>query len=199
MVNATDKGLEGTWQSTLGPEQSYEARTKVREHGQQQYFKDIQTQYGDDMQISNGGIDSLDNLEDPVKVHYDFVLRQPQDASVLYLTPLIGDGWRKNPFRAAERKYPVELPYAMDETYIFSLEIPDGYAVDERPKSARVTLNGDKGQFEYLISQQDNLLQMRCRLRLNKAWFSAADYSSLRDFFGDVVKKEAEPIVLKKK
>ena len=199
MVNATDKGLEGTWQSTLGLDQSYKVRREIREHGQQQYFKDIQTRYGDDMQISNGGIDSLDNLEEPAKVHYDFTLKQQPDASVLYLTPVIGDGWRKNPFEAAERKYPVELPYAMDETYIFSLEIPDGYAVDERPKSARVTLNGDKGQFEYLISQQDNLLQMRCRLRLNKAWFSAADYSSLRDFFGDVVKKEAEPIVLKKK
>jgi len=43
------------------------------------------------------------------------------------------------------------------------------------------------------------MIQMRCRLRLNKAWFPAEDYASLRDFFTYVVKKENETIVLKKK
>ena len=42
-------------------------------------------------------------------------------------------------------------------------------------------------------------IQMRTRLRLNKAWFPAADYGNLRDFFAFVVKKEAETIVFKKK
>ena len=199
MMTGTDKGVEGTWQSTLGMQGSYETRREVREKGQQQYFKDIQTRYGDDITVGNGGIDSLALPEEPVKVHYEFVLKQPTGASLIYLSPLIGDGWRKNPFDATERKYPVELPYTVDETYIFSMEIPQGYAVDELPKSARVGLNGDQGQFEYLISQQNNQVQMRCRLRLNKAWFPASDYASLRDFFGFVVKKEAEQIVLKKK
>jgi hypothetical protein len=34
---------------------------------------------------------------------------------------------------------------------------------------------------------------------MNKAWFAPEEYSSLRDFFGFVVKKENEQIVLKKK
>ena len=199
LVSMTDKGVEGTWQSTPGAERSYEVRRSVSEHGQQQYFKDIQTRFGEDMEITNGGIDSLDRLEEPIKLHYDFVLKQAQDASVVYLNPLIGAGWRKNPFGAAERKYPVELPYAMDEVYVFSMEVPQGWVVDELPKSARIVLSGDQGQFEYLVAQQQGQVQMRCRLRLNKAWFPAADYSSLRDFFALVVKKEAETIVLKKK
>ena len=199
MLSSTERGLEGSWQSTLGTQQSYQARKEVREHGQQQFFKDIQTRYGDDIEISNGGIDSLGMPEQPVKVHYDFTLKQQMDASVIYLSPLIGDGWRKNPFEAAERKYPVELPYTMDQTFIFQMDIPQGYAVDELPKSTRVMLNGDQGQFEYLISPQGSQIQMRCRLRLNKAWYPAADYGDLRDFFAYIVKKEAEPIVLKKK
>jgi len=199
MMTSTDKGLEGSWQSTLGTQQSYETRKNVREHGQQQFFKDIQTQYGDDLAITNGGIDSLSLPEEPVKVHYEFVLKQQPGLSLIYLSPMLGDAWRKNPFEAAERKYPIELPYSMDENYIFSMDIPQGYAVDELPKSARVGLNGDQGQFEYLIAQQGDQIQMRCRLRLNKAWFPATDYSSLRDFFGYVVRKEAEQIVLKKK
>ncbi len=199
LLSGSDKGLEGTLQSTLGPQESYEVRRNVAEHGEQQYFKDIQTSYGDDADISNGGIDSLNRLEDPVLVHYDFALKQTAGASVLYLNPVMSDGWRENPFKAIDRKYPVEMPYVTDQTYVFSMDIPEGYVVDELPKSAKVALNGDQGYFEYLIQQQGEKIQMRCRVRLSKALFPPEDYSSLRDFFAFIVKKENEQIVLKKK
>jgi hypothetical protein len=199
LLSGSDKGLEGTLQSTLGPEESYQVRRDVAEHGEQQYFKNIQTSWGEDADISNGGIDSLTRLEDPVKIHYEFVLKQTPGASVLYFNPVMSGGWRENPFKAADRRYPVEMPYAIDQTYVFSMDIPEGYMVDELPKSAKVAFNGDQGYFEYLIQQQGDKIQMRCRVRLNKAFFAPEDYSSLRDFFAFIVKKENEQIVLKKK
>ena len=199
MLESTDKGLQGTLQSTLGPQESYDLRLAIAENGEKKYFKDIQTQYGDDADISNGKIDSLDRLEDPVKIQYDFTLKQQPDASVIYLNPVMAGGWRENPFTSAERKYPVEMPYAMDQTYVFSMEIPSGYVVDEMPKSAKVAFNVDQGYFEYLLQHQGDLIQMRCRVRLNKAVFPPDDYGGLRDFFAFIVKKENEQIVLKKK
>jgi len=195
---ATDKGLEGSYQSTLGQQESYDVRRQVAEAGQTQYFKDIQTSWGEDAEISDGGIDSVDRPEDPVKVHYNFLMKAPPNASILYFYPVMGEGWRQNPFTAAERKYPVEMKYAINQTYIFSLTIPDGYVVDELPKSTKVLFNGDQGFFEYLAVNQAGFVQLRCRIKLNKAWFGADDYSSLRDFFNYVVKKENEQIVLKK-
>jgi hypothetical protein len=79
------------------------------------------------------------------------------------------------------------------------MDIPDGYVVDELPKSVKVAFNVDQGYFEYLLAPQGGIIQMRCRVRLNKATFSPEDYSSLRDFFAFIVKKENEQIVLKKK
>jgi transglutaminase-like putative cysteine protease len=198
IMAATGKGLEGTYESRLGVEESYELRRQVAEEGQPQYFKDIQTRWGDDAEISNGGIDSLDRLEDPATVHYDFVMKEQPNASLLYFYPIMGDGWRKNPFEAADRKYPVEMNYAINQTYLFTLTIPDGYAVDELPKSTRVNFNNGQGLFEYLAVNQAELVQLRCQVRLNKAWFGPEDYSSLRDFFAYIVKKESEQIVLKK-
>src|SRR6202012_2841742 len=97
-----------------------------------------------------------------------------------------------NPFAAAERKYPVEMPYTMDDLYIFSMDIPEGYTIDEVPKSAKVAFNVDQGYFEYLFGLSGSMLQLRCRLKLNKAMFAPDDYASLRDFFAFVVKKESE-------
>jgi hypothetical protein len=198
-INATEEGGEGTWVSTLGPQESYELREQVSKEGGKAFFKDIQTQYGEDLTISDGGIDSLDQPEEPVKVHYSFKIHSGAGEATIYLNPFIGAGMRKNPFVASERKYPIEMPYASDETYVFTMLIPDGYAVEELPKSARATLNGSDGTFDYLIGAQDGMIQLRCRLKLNRANFGPDDYGSLRDFYTLVVKKEAESIVLKKK
>jgi len=117
---------------------------------------------------------------------------------MLYFNPFFGDVLRENPFHAADRKYPVEMTHTTDDLYLLNLEIPAGYVVEELPKSARVAFNGDQGQFEYMVAKQDNLIQMRCHIKLNRANFPADDYASLRDFYGYIVKKENEQIVLKK-
>ena len=91
------------------------------------------------------------------------------------------------------------MPHALDETYIFNMEVPEGYAIDEVPKSTKVLFNDDEGYFEYLVDKSESLIQMRTRVKLNKANFKPEDYSVLRDFFGFIVKKESEQIVFKKK
>lgn len=200
LVNPSEKGqLEGMAQTTFGQQQSYNMRLYASEHGKENYFKELQAGFGDDVSILNGDMDSLNLLEEPVKIHYDFRMSQEPGASILYINPMWWSENRNNPFTATTRKYPVEMPYVLDDTYIFNMEIPKGYVVDELPKSAKVALNGDQGMFEYIIGQTEDHIQMRWRLRLNKAWFPAEDYTSLRDFFGYIVKKESENIVLKKK
>jgi hypothetical protein len=198
-VNATEKGLEGTWESTLGPQESYELREKVSKKGEKAFFKDIQTRYGEDVSISEEGIDSLEKPEAPVKVHYSFQFHQEGGEAKLYISPFIGEGLHENPFKALDRKYPVEMPYARDEMYVFTMQVPEGYSVEELPKSAKAVLNGQDGSFEYLIDTQEGLIQLRCHLKLNKANFGPDDYSGLRNFFALAVKKEGETIVLKKK
>lgn len=197
-LTSTGKGMDGTYQSNMDLLSSYHVRQRVREMGEKEYFKRMQTAYGDDVIMSNTHIDSLDRKEDPVNVRYDFSLRQGAGESMIYLNPFFGEGVRENPFRAVERKYPVEMPHTTDDIYLLNLEVPKGYVVEELPRSTRVELNGDQGLFEYLIAKQDDMIQLRCRLRLDKATFSPDDYTNLRDFFAFIVKKENEQIVLKK-
>jgi hypothetical protein len=91
------------------------------------------------------------------------------------------------------------MPFVMDETYTLTMDVPDGYVIDELPKSAKVLFNDNEGFFEYLIARNGDNIQMRSRIKFNKAVFKPEDYSTLRDFFGFVVKKQSEQIVFKKK
>jgi len=200
LLTIGEKGkIEGSYQSTSEFPGSYNIRERVHEIGQKEYFKSIQTSYGGEVEISNTGIDSLDMPEMPLKVSYDLAFKQAIGEDFIYINPIFADPMRENPFKALDRKYPVEMNSVMDQTYVFSMEIPNGYKVDEVPKSARVALNGNEGSYEYLIAADANGIQLRTHIKLNRADFTADDYKTLRDFFGFIVKKESEQIVLKKK
>jgi hypothetical protein len=121
------------------------------------------------------------------------------DEDIVYFSPLLSEAWKNNPFTSAERKYPVEMPYKINEMFTLYMEIPEGYKVDELPKSARVKLNEDEGMFQYLTGANDGVVQVQVKLVLNKANFQPQDYATLREFFTYVVKKESEQIVFKKK
>jgi hypothetical protein len=67
------------------------------------------------------------------------------------------------------------------------------------PKPAKIAYNENEGFFEYLIQKNESTIQLRTRIKLNKANFSPEEYNTLRDFFSVIVKKQNEQIVFKKK
>jgi Transglutaminase-like superfamily len=199
MTNSEKGGLEGSYQSTLGLQRSYTTREEISRIGEKSYFSNIQGVYGEDMQIGNTGIDSLTSLEQPIEIHYGFSAKQPAGASVYNFFPVLGDNYSKNPFQDQDRKYPIEMSYTIDDSYTLNMEMPTGYTPGELPKSIKVNLNVNEGSFEYLLAADAKNIQLHVRVKLDRARFPPEDYASLRDFFALIVKKEAEPIVFKKK
>lgn len=191
--------INGSFSSGLGYFESYLLRKKMSSKSEKGFFNDIKSGYTGDVEIMNGTIDSLKQLDNPATLRYDFEFRDLFTGDIVYFSPMLSEAYKENPFKSASREYPVEMPYASDETYVFSMEIPSDYVVDEVPKSAKVLLNGTDGFFEYLTAKDDNRVQLRCRIKLNKANFSPEDYGALRDFFAYVVKKQSEQVVFKKK
>jgi hypothetical protein len=196
MMNDGDH-LSASYSEQLGQQGSQEIREKLKGVKNEDFFKEVKKAYSMDIEMSNTEIDSLKIPEEPVTLKYNLSI-SPGTEDIFYFSPILGNTYKENPFKAAERLYPVEMESCKNETYILNMEIPKGYVVDELPKSARVMLNEDEGMFEYIIAKSENNIQLRCRTVLNKATFLPEDYATLRDFFAFVVKKEAEQIVFKK-
>jgi hypothetical protein len=190
--------MEGSFQTQLGYFESVSVREELKAKGQEAFFKKIKSAYGFDVTITSPFIDSAKQKEDPITMRYNFSFDKPDDG-MLYINPMMAEATKDNDFKAAKRLYPVEMSYASDENYIFDMEIPEGYTVEEIPKSAKVSFNETDGLFEYLVDNADGHIRLRSRIKLNKATFIPEEYESLRQFFGYVVKKHAEQIVLKKK
>ena len=199
-LNNDEKGLwVGNMNQTPGYYESYVLRSRIKEKGKDEFFKQIEKDFGAEVKISGAQIDSLNNYEEPVAIKYS-IGYNPEKADILYINPMFGEGYKKNPFKSAERFYPVEMPYTMDETFILTMEVPTGYVVDELPKQILAKYD-EEGQsfFEYRLQQSGNTISMRSRIKLARAYFEPDEYEGLREFFNLVVKKHNEQIVFKKK
>ncbi|HEY0432740.1 MAG TPA: transglutaminase domain-containing protein, partial [Chitinophagaceae bacterium] len=130
LVNVDEKGnFVATVHQIPGYYESHDIRDEIKEKGKDEYFKDIRKGYGQEVQVSNASIDSVDNLDENVNVSYDFKLVNSGDEDLVYITPMFAEAAKENPFKAAERKYPVEMPYTSDKIYTFSMIVPDKYQV----------------------------------------------------------------------
>lgn len=194
---------KGKWQGSmsqlLGEHESYSFRNRIKEEGEEAHFKKVQKSFGEEAKTDFFKIDSLDNYEAPVSIQYKFTIDQGSE-DILYINPLFGEAQKENPFKSADRTYPVEMPYTFDETYVASIYVPEGYEVEELPKQIKVKLNeGDGSYFEYLIGHSGNIISLRSRVKLDRALYQPEEYEVLREFYNLIVKKQGEQIVLKKK
>lgn len=199
-ITNNDKGQwSGRIEQSLGFYQSYTTRKKVTEKGKDEFFKELKKGYNFDIDIKDPALDSLKQVDNPLGIHYDFIINN-NDEDILYVNPLFTEAYKENPFKSAQRAYPVEMPYTFDETFLLTMEVPKGYTLDELPKPMVVKFNeaGDC-QFEYLVSESNNMISLRSRVQFKRANFEPAEYEVLREFFNLIVSKQSEQIVFKKK
>lgn len=199
IINDEKGNMVGSMQQTPGYYESHNLRTKIKEKGEEELQKDIKKTFGADIVISNFKIDSLNKYENGVDVKFDFDFAGEKE-DIVYLNPMLGEGYKENPFKSAKRFYPIEMPFGMDETFNFQMEVPNGYEVDELPQSMVLKLNEEgEGFFEYRISRSGDNISFRSRIKLDRSFYMPEEYEMLREFFSLVVKKHSEQIVFKKK
>jgi len=196
MVNSDEKGLTASFDEKLGYYHSLNFREDFSKVKTKNIEDHIKKEFAFETTISDLNVDSMNAYDKCIRMNYDVSFNFKDD--IVYFNPLLNKGIKENPFKADTRKYPIEKDYASSLNYYLTFMIPKGYKVDELPKSVRALLNEDEGKFEYLISANDDMVQLQCKLNFEKAVYAPDDYQSIRDFYGIVVKKMSEDIVFKK-
>ena len=199
-IGYNEKGNKiGSVNQTLGFDESNRVRNERMEKGREDFLKNIQRMYGDDTKINAVHIDSLMNYEEPIGLKYEMDLGG-ESGNLIYVSPMFDEKLKKNPFELAQRFYPVEMPYTIDETYLLTMKVPEGYTVDELPKQLVAKLDEkESAYFEYFITLSGSTISLRTRLKIARTFFANDEYGDLRDFFNLIIRKQNEQIVFKKK
>ncbi len=117
----------------------------------------------------------------------------------IYIHPLLFLTEKQNPFKSAERKFPIEFttPWKIENS--IAMQIPDNYTVETIPEVLAIGLPENMGVFKFKVVAKEKNIQVKSVLQFNKAIISPIHYQAVKDFYKQVTAKQAEKIVLIKK
>ncbi len=193
-----DGALTAKVKETAGGYYALNIRQQLKEDGEKEVIDNLRQEIGE-YKISEHNFENKHNPAESLNLHYTITSAgNGQPNTLLYLNPLLGHGEKENPFKAANRRYPVDFATPIDETIVTKYTLPEGYVLEEVPASVNVMLPENGGKFMYMVQQYGNVLQVMSRVNINKPVFYAEEYPYLKEFYNQIIAKHAEQIVLKK-
>lgn len=196
---SSDSRLEGGLEYARSGYDALETRKAYLSKGKDEYMKEV---FGaKSWEISESEFKGFDSpKENPIESHTISISDHVNEAgNVIYIDPFVTLKTSENPFKSEKREYPVDFGSASDEIYILNLKVPDNIIVDELPLTKVLALPDNGGKYTYNVAQIGNTITVTSMLSINKAIFTQMEYPILREFYSQVVAKQTEQIVLKKK
>ena len=177
----------------------FRAHRKFRMDGEEDYLKDI-VDDRTEWVINEHSFDAGKTPSDPFKCAFELELSEPfiVGAEKIYVESTQNEVIDENPFKIEKRDYPVDFTRPIHNTYLFKYKIPKGYEVEELPKSIAFALPNHAGKFTFNTSSMNGEIQVLVDFRIEKTIFIPSEYSILKQFYSEVLKKCNEQIVLAK-
>ena len=193
--------LSGQIQSSMDGYEAYDYRRVLRERGLSQEDFVLNTLLSDvpGSEAQNIEITGLEDPNQPINTTFNF----NNDAAVMqagdfmYFNPFILLKTDENPFQNPTRTFPVTYDSKVNQVVTLNLMLPDGYEVDEMPRSIEHQL-GDYIRYRQIVRADDSMIQISTSFMVNKLVFQPSEYLFLRRFYNNVVSTQNEQIVLRR-
>jgi hypothetical protein len=167
--------------------------------GETNYVKDALN--GHSWEVEKTEFQDIEEITKPAKEIHNLVIRDhiTKAGDIMYINPFVTGQLESNPFKLEERIYPVDYPSPLEKIYTCKLTVPESYSVDELPKSKLFMLPENAAKYMFNVAQAGNTIFITSSLQINKNIFLQTEYPALREFYNQIVAKQSEQIVLKKK
>jgi hypothetical protein len=114
----------------------------------------------------------------------------------LYISPFQNEVIADNPLKQTVRTYPVDLTYPVKRKLSATLIIPKGFRVDLVPEDKVITNELFDLNYDIFVDEEKVVVTMKYYFK--HAVYSPSNYSKVRSYFNDIVKKGNEKLVLSK-
>lgn len=178
---------------------SAQARNTYLLKGENDYVKEFVSPM--QWNVSKSEFANVKEIHLPFKETHQFTVSDQAtiSANTIYYNPFIIAREDENPFKTEKREYPVDFGNTFEQFYQARITIPEGYVVEELPQPKVMMMPENAAKYTYSLTQQGNAINFTSSLAINRAMFTQDQYPNLREFYNQVIAKQAEQIVLKKK
>jgi hypothetical protein len=197
LISSTGE-MKGTIKISNDGYDAYNMRRQYLDKGETEYVKNLTD--NSSWSIDKSSFENMKVLHEPAIETYEFThTENAGGVDILYINPLIHLRIEENPFKLENRIYPVNYGKTSDRTLIYKFTIPENYQIEEIPASKAFGLPGNAARYIYNVQATGNVITITSMLSINQPLFTQMEYPNLREFYNQVVAKQAEQIVLKKK
>ena len=147
--------------------------------------------------VSDFTIENIDSVNRPIVEKYNAEI---EDAIIVidnqaFFNMFLYEQINENPFKAEERRYPVDFIYGRATTGVVRLTLPENLTVAELPESASISLPDNAAKFTMMYQLDKNVLTLNYKLLINWTIFNETDYTMIRQFYGLVVDSQSKPVI----
>lgn len=137
----------------------------------------------------------------PIILTYSFINNNLVEiiGDKLYISPLLFMGMYENPFKSEKRNYPIEFDFTQKINYNISIKLPENHEVESFPTSVNYKTQDGSLAYNFNGSVSNGMIQIVSSFEINNLLLPASDYEMVKTFFKEMISKQTEKIVLKKK
>lgn len=194
-----DGTVEGKMRKQLTDGLALNYRKSYKDQTLEEIMEHIENRYVE-MEMDEFEIKNQEVCSKPVVEVCSFVMENQVESisNKLYFRPALFLSLVENPFKMETREYPVDMEYPRLSDLTVNFQIPEDYVVESIPENMALALPDGLGSFKYSIKQNGNMIQFRSTTAINKAIIPPNYYQALKEFYNQLVSKQAERIVLAK-
>ena len=122
-------------------------------------------------------------------------ISQPEKVNEkIYLSPFLNEPISNNPLKQNDRTYPIDMTYPKRRIFNSTINIPEDYQVEYLPADQKI--NNPLFELTYSTRIEDNRIVILYDYYFKSSVYASKDFSKVKFYFNEIVKKGNERIVL---
>ncbi|MGN8069146.1 DUF3857 domain-containing protein [Mucilaginibacter sp. 22184] len=193
--------IKGTITNYYNGYNAYTHRKAIKKFNSvDEYIEDLDAKLPK-IKILKSNISNLDSLNQPLGeiLEVEIDAFENMNKARLVFNPFFWEKRTTNPFKLAERDYPVDWGMASDNRMVLNMHLPAQYAIETPPQVVAFALPNNGGMFATNFDSHDNEFSFSNITRFTKAIYFPEEYPYLKELYNKIVLTEKTDMVFKKK
>ena len=180
---------------------AYEKRKAIKKFNSLDEYVDNLGEKLNKIKIIKYEIANVDSLDMPVSETYqvEMAAYKNMENEKLLFNPILIDRQVTNPFKLAERSYPVDWGMPSERRFILTMHLPDNYTIESGLKPLAIALPNQGGRFVTSYEAGENQFVYSYVNQFSKSIYSPEEYPYLKELYNRMILEEKSELVFKRK
>ncbi len=198
---ANDGKIKGSILCYSAGYEAFNKRKHIKSLGSAEEYVENLDEQMPKVKITSSKIINLDSVDLALVEQYDVEMDAYEDlnAESFAFNPFIMDPIKENPFKLADRSFPVDMGAPSDYKISLTLNYPEGFRMISPPLNVALALPEGGGRFYCSMTDINKQLVFNQLFQLNKSIYSPSEYGPLKELFNRIVQVQKSDVIFSKK